>query len=584
MPRVIASVPTTHHRQAGVPTPTIGSVFSGPQTPKTVKDLFVRKTGSDNNGGSSSTTSPERTGADGVTNGTTTFTAATGAFVAGDVNKLINIVTKGRYRIVGFTNSTTVTLSGSPSSGSSLTWNLGGAVLTIGALLANANAAVLGGDRIWIGAGTYREVVTVSVTPTFELQVNGDVDGRMTGDSGEIVWTPFTTDDKTAAGARPLDLNGKNFLTLQRLSFVAGITAPQWIRGDVLASTNITISDCAFLFGGVASPQVKVLVAAGVPANWLVERCSFLGAMANSGYGLFQAVLTRHTSDYDASISVRNCWMIGGGTHVVYVASTGAGSGLGGGVRVFNCTLLGMGCVVTADANLSITIPCVVENCILITGGTALTATTAGQIVENNNAFQANTPRTNVVVSPSSITAYSLRLEIGQAIAAGRRARAFLEPAENSPVSDFGATGNMPGDDLLGSARPTRPQSAVGPMERANTWARETVTVRTGANALSITGPGYHDFDIPVAASATTVSVYMRFDATYAGPRPQLQILGSSESGVPSEYKPMIGPSGTWEQLSYTFTPTAVGIVTARLISNDTNGAGKAFADDFAVA
>jgi hypothetical protein len=68
------------------------------------------------------TTVPARSGADGVTNGTTTFTAATGAFTAGDEGKLVSIVGKGYYRVVTFTNSTTVVLDGSPSVGTALTW------------------------------------------------------------------------------------------------------------------------------------------------------------------------------------------------------------------------------------------------------------------------------------------------------------------------------------------------------------------------------------------------------------------------------------------------------------------------------
>src|SRR5262245_29685873 len=119
----------------------------------TALTAYVRKTGSDNNGGSSNTASADRTGTDGVTNGTTTFTSASASFTSGDVDKLINIVGKGRYRISAFTNSTTITLSGSPSSGSSLTWNIGGALATIGAALTNANAAITNGDTVWIGAG-----------------------------------------------------------------------------------------------------------------------------------------------------------------------------------------------------------------------------------------------------------------------------------------------------------------------------------------------------------------------------------------------------------------------------------------------
>lgn len=66
-----------------------------------------------------------RTGSDGVTNGTTTFTSASAAFVTADVGRSLRIGTKGLYTIVSRTNATTVVLSGSPSTGTALSWALG---------------------------------------------------------------------------------------------------------------------------------------------------------------------------------------------------------------------------------------------------------------------------------------------------------------------------------------------------------------------------------------------------------------------------------------------------------------------------
>lgn len=65
-----------------------------------------------------------RTGIDGVTNGTTTFTSSTATFTADDVGKWIDVVTKGTYYIAGYTSSTEVTLSATVSAGSSLTWEI----------------------------------------------------------------------------------------------------------------------------------------------------------------------------------------------------------------------------------------------------------------------------------------------------------------------------------------------------------------------------------------------------------------------------------------------------------------------------
>jgi hypothetical protein len=75
------------------------------------------------------TTIPDRSGTDGVANGTTTFTAASGAFVAADVGKIISITARGLYTIASVTNGTTVVLSGSPAAGTSLAWDFGEARL-----------------------------------------------------------------------------------------------------------------------------------------------------------------------------------------------------------------------------------------------------------------------------------------------------------------------------------------------------------------------------------------------------------------------------------------------------------------------
>ncbi len=71
------------------------------------------------------TTISDRSGTNGVTNGTTTFVSATGAFVAADVGTFLNIAPKGIYSIVSVTNGTTVVLSGSPSAGTALSWDFG---------------------------------------------------------------------------------------------------------------------------------------------------------------------------------------------------------------------------------------------------------------------------------------------------------------------------------------------------------------------------------------------------------------------------------------------------------------------------
>jgi hypothetical protein len=126
--------------------------------------------------------------------------------------------------------------------------------------------------------------------------------------------------------------------------------------------------------------------------------------------------------------------------------------------------------------------------------------------------------------------------------------------------------------------------NSIGCYERGSAGVRETATVRTGANALRIQGPGFQDFQVPVNATPTTFSVWAQFDANYSGLQPQLILTNGTECGIPEGASASMGgvASGTWEQIILTVTPTAAGIVTVRLQSNSTTPTGAAYFDDLA--
>lgn len=552
---------------------------------------YVRKTGSDNNGGSSNTTSADRTGTDGVTAGTTTFVSATASFTSGDVDKLINIVTKGRYRITAYTNSTTVTLSGSPSTGASLTWNIGGAVATIGAILANANNAFQSADICYIGAGVYREVVTLSMTSaTAETIIEGDVDGSKTGDAGEIQWTAYTTNDKTAPSSTALlTLSARDFLTFKNMTLVGG-NAHTVVASAI--STNIKFIDCTFIVGYTLAQNTNVMSVTGtfaVALNWTVDRCRFINGSRNI---ISITLPTGSGSDYDANFLVRNCLAITGNGVFVNVTNSGTSAQEGGGVDVINCTLFGNGALLSTGAStrISLTYPCTADNCFVYGGATSLNSGESGAITENYNLLLSGaSPRTNVTAGANSISdgSYAPLVFAGQELQYGANLRPFGMPAgSGSPLLGFGDAGDAPSVDILNRIRPAGGAStskAIGAYEYHNSAVKETSTVRTGSNAINFTGSGDHDFVIPVDATSTTITIYGRFDGTYAGTKPQMKVVNGTECGVADATATMTGSANSWEQLSLNFTPTAKGIVTVRLISNSTAAAGVAFFDDFAV-
>lgn len=464
--------------------------------------------------------------------------------------------------------------------------------LTIGKAL--GASGISSGDTLYIGAGVYRETVTVAMTSaTVETKIIGDVDGSQTGDAGTVRWTAYTTSDTAAAaGASLVSLAGRDFFTFQNLTLCNGVGNA--IDATTTDSTNITVRDCVFIgYTGVGSTRRPVYAAAsfGTTLNWLIDRCVFaypagssacVGVDGNLGTG----------ADYSVGVVIQNSLFAYGTGFGVQLGVLGTGANKPGGVTIRNCSFFGGAPALSEGANPSATVASTVTNCLIVTpGATALTAGVTGQITEDyNQILCATTPRNNVTAGTHSISdaSYAQLFQYGQDRIVGGPLRHFFEPAAGSPALGYGDDGNAPTVDLRNNPRPaggTSALKALGALERANTWARETTTVYSGANALSITGPGYQDFQLAVGPTPTTIGCYMAYDSTYAGTKPQLKILNGTEAGV-ADATATLGAVGalTFSQLTLSFTPTGNGIVTVRLQSNDTNGAGKAYADQFSVA
>jgi hypothetical protein len=474
--------------------------------------------------------------------------------------------------------------------------------LTINKALTSA----VSGDTIYIGAGVYREIISVSMTsPTVETKYIGDVDGSKTGDIGEVRLTAYTTSDiATPSASSTIDLNGRDFLTFQNIVFVGGgaTSAASVIEASVtVISTNITFTDCTFLPGvNATAALIKVSGTTnggspnnGISAVWLFDRCRFL-RLNNICIG---AVVPTSATAYSFGLTVQNCLFIGGGetdtssgNSCIGLTSSGALAVKGGDIKVTNCTAIGGGTFVRTS-NINTTNPCRILNCALI--GCGNVAANSGEIVEDWNIITANTTGTNVSAGSNSKNNgnYSYLFHIGQELAQGKYGRPVMTPTVDSPFLAYGNS-SAPSIDILQAPRPSGPgttwsvaSSAVGCLEFGNSGIKETTTTRSASTSLKIKGPGYNDFDFPVDATATTISVYGRYDSSYgAATKPQMLVLNGTEVGVGNASTTLGGAADTWTQMSLTFTPTAKGIVTIRLQSNTTSTSGNSYFDDFAVA
>lgn len=459
--------------------------------------------------------------------------------------------------------------------------------LTFGKALGATGIA--SGDTVYVGAGVYREVVTVNMTSaTVETKVVGDVDGAQTGDSGEVQWTGYTTNDTTAPSATAvLTLNGRDFLTFENILFMSG--SNNIVNGNTATSTDITFRKCTLVSGSTGTSTLTTFnTAANTAANWTYDSCIF---MKGSG-GAISISLTRpNTADFDYNIQIKNCLFVAGGGNSVSISSIGANAFKGGGVDMYNCSQFSRGALMNiGDTNVSTSVTCTVYNCLVFAGSpsTTIDAFTAGQIVEDYNVIYSSTPRANVTAGTNSISDGShapLFFTGHEHVGVGSTIRPFGMPKIDSSLARYGNQASSPTTDILGTAKPTGSVlPSIGCYEQSNSATKETSTVRTGSNAIKITGAGYQNFRVNVDSVSTTITVYTQFNASYAGTKPSMNIVNGTEAGVANATATATGSSGSWEQLSLNFTPTSSGVITVRLVSNSTATAGIAYFDDFNIS
>lgn len=333
----------------------------------------------------------------------------------------------------------------------------GAAWATFGKLLGAAGMA--SGDTAYVGAGVYREAVTVAMTSaTVTTSIIGDVDGKQTGDAGEVRLAGQLL-PKTAAAGIALTLAGRDFLSFSNIVFV-GAGGTSAIHGDTVNSVNITFTDCAMFNGdpnvGNGEP-IRATFSADVACNWLIDRCIIVSLGSQSGILL---TLTRSAvADYDVKFLVQNSVIVSS-ANGVSISSTGASAFFGGGVDVLNCTIFSGGgnCIRANDANLSTTIPCTIYNSLCFGG---VRAATTGQVLEDYNILYGPL-RINVAVGTHSVSdqSYETGVSFGQERIWGGQIRPFLSPTKDSTYLGFGSVGTGGGNtaptvDALNRSRPS---------------------------------------------------------------------------------------------------------------------------------
>lgn len=428
---------------------------------------------------------------------------------------------------------------------------------------------VAAGDTVYVGPGTYRELLTVDVAGSGGSPITyiGDVSGEKTDGVGGIVRITGSDNDTTATRTKCINCSTKDFRTFR--GFICDLTTEENVDCD--ESSSWILEDCHFGY----SPTRAVTFNGTTISDHIIRRCVFTNCLDALLFLRASSVNTNTNiliencifwgakgdaikNDRIGDVLVKNCLFIGIGDDGVDV-STSAGTGAGEFTTVSNCILTGI------DSN-------------------ALEATVSGDIIEDYNSFYQNGTDRFLVSTGANSNTFPPLLSVPILL------NGFVFPWNSLVLSDFSQLVAIAGtgeatDDFFGATRPTTSaKKSWGPVQYSD-FERETTTTRGGSTAsVKLADAGRHQIWVPVTNISTTIEVYVNREANYAGTNPQLVV---KQPGVADDTTTDAGSSGSWNQLTTTLTPSAnTDYVVVELVSNNTatSGSFAAYFDDLSVS
>ncbi len=477
----------------------------------------------------------------------------------------------------------------------------GAAFLTID----KAANTVAAADTVYVGAGVYREIVTIDTSGTSGSIITwiADVTGANTDDPGLVIISAYANELSTASRAACIDLNdGKQWNTFRGFTMTGGSIA---VIADpsTFANNNyegIVVEDCVIIPGHLSTDLGIDInfndTTAPSGAGLRVRRCLF------SGGGIRLLWDGNESAIVDVDVLVESCAFIGAAISGIPNAGirfdrVTAGTFGVGGVTVNNCLFTALGTGVRVDNGAQTTDPVAIRNCVFDHCSTALNKATSndGALTSDYNSFLGvQTPYLNVTAGSNDranttdtglwggLADFPLYRFLGWSPYRPWEPIRLQDDAYIHGVIGDANTSDAPAFDLYNENRPMYGTvDDRGAVEGRARPEQETTTVRTGSNALRFEGAGWHDFIIPVLNQSTTVSIYGRFDSNYTGSKPILEVLNID--GVADQSDIMTGSADAFEELTATFTPTQDGVCRVRIRSQDTSATGEAFFDDLTV-
>lgn len=257
-----------------------------------------------------------------------------------------------------------------------------------GSLNAAEDRPVAAGDTVYVGAGTYRETLTVDVSGSAGSPVTyiGDYTGAATDGTGGVVRITGSDNDQTATRANFVVANSKDYRTFD--GFVCDIASSV---GWNLTTVNNWRLDRLYISGSVGGIQFI-----GDCKSNTVARAAIIGLTTGGGPILFLDAATERS---DTANMVENCLGLNGRDGGIFLQSVRVG-----GITVRNSTIILSSSGFNVSA-LAVGQTVTVNNCIIAWCNYAFIAGAAGMVTENyNTVYAVSSPRTNVTAGANSNT------------------------------------------------------------------------------------------------------------------------------------------------------------------------------------
>lgn len=392
-----------------------------------------------------------------------------------------------------------------------------------------SSACTAAGDTVYVGAGIYRETVTVNNTYASLVSLIADGDGVQTGDVGVVSINGNTqTDDygNTSGSVATIVLNGKSNILFKGFYIW---TNPQPIGGidaTIAGSTNIQLVQ-NYIFASIGTVQsITYAGTANQVGNWVVDSNVF--AMGQAACALCITLPTSSVSDYSDGLIFKNNLVLMTGAlaaaipAVVTIKSSGANTFFGNGISIVHNSVSSIWTpfVRVSSASISSTYPCLeLDN--VVSGNSVFQASALGQCIEDYNVFLGQGGARNAV---------AIGANSSQAIA-------MLPQWQSAQFLITGQTRKIPGaPELLASYKNYGAVSAntLPPVTTANSTAVGTIDWTNPGNAvqsdtvlatnvLTTSATGHYmtatnfGFNVPAGATIFGVMVDIQRDQTGSG-------------------------------------------------------------------